>query len=71
MAPRIFFFLIFQFLFYFKYKTIKTNVRAFLPLNISAVSSVSYLICFSAMNSNIARNAGTRVRIHKIDRGPT
>ena len=31
---------------------------------------LSYLICFSVMNSKIARNAGTRVRILKIDMGP-
>ena len=30
------------FIFYFKYKTIETNARAFLPLNISAVGSVAH-----------------------------
>ena len=40
MAPRIFFILVFKFSFFFKYKTIETHARAFLPLNISAVGSV-------------------------------
>ena len=41
MAPRIFFhFNILIFIYFFKYKTIETHARAFLPLNISAVGSV-------------------------------
>ena len=42
MAPRIFFcFNVLIFIYFFKYKTIETHARAFLPLNISAVGSVS------------------------------
>ena len=42
MAPRIFFFRfnILIFIYFFKFKTIETHARAFLPLNISAVGSV-------------------------------
>ena len=41
LAPRILFFLIILMLIYFfKYKTIETHARTFLPFNISAVGSV-------------------------------
>ena len=43
MAPTIFFrFDILIFIYLFKYKTIETHARAFLPLNISTVGSVGW-----------------------------
>ena len=39
--PAHFCHLIFRLQYFFKYKTIETHARAFLPLNISAVGSVS------------------------------
>ena len=53
MAPRIFFrFDILIFIYFFKYKTIETHVRAFLSLNISAVGSV-YWVCNRFQNEII------------------
>ena len=49
MALRIFSrFNILIYIYSFKYKTIETHARAFLPLNISVVGSVSLLPSFSA-----------------------
>ena len=45
--PGFFFrFNVLIFIYFFKYKTIETHARAFLPLNISAVCSVGDLVHF-------------------------
>ena len=56
------------FIYFFKYKTIETHARTFLPLNISAVGSVVYLLLCSEM-SRLNKDLFSYSKIHPLKNG--